>query len=75
MIYRTLCLNCRHYQEDEEGGTPTCEAFPGGIPDAILRDGFDHRQPYPHDGGIMFEPDGPVDVQFLQKFDGGAAPK
>lgn len=57
-----------HYVEDEEGGPPTCEAFPGGIPDDIIRGGFDHRQEYPNDGGVRFTPNGPVDVAFLDKF-------
>lgn len=35
----------------------TCRAFPGGIPLAILMDRFDHRLPYPGDGGITWTPD------------------
>jgi hypothetical protein len=31
----------------------TCEAFPDGIPDAINY-GFDHREPFPGDHGVLF---------------------
>ncbi|TDE58162.1 hypothetical protein E1295_06000 [Nonomuraea mesophila] len=34
---------------------PFCEAFPGGVPDQIYFGGFDHRQGYPGDGGVLFE--------------------
>lgn len=44
------CVFCVH-----EGGA-SCAAFPGGIPMEILTNEFDHRQPYPGDGGIRFEP-------------------
>ena len=45
------CLQCKHR---EIGGL--CSAFPRGIPRDIW-DGFhDHRDPYPGDGGIRFEP-------------------
>jgi hypothetical protein len=33
----------------------SCAAFPDGIPEAILGDGFDHRDPYPGDGGIRYQ--------------------
>ena len=52
-----MCVYCRHKHDDEGDGNMTCEAFPGGIPDEIIRVGYDHREPYDGDGGIMFEPD------------------
>lgn len=67
MIYYGMCVYCRHKHDDEGDGNMTCEAFPGGIPDEIIRVGYDHREPYDGDGGIMFEPDGPVDVEKLEQ--------
>lgn len=62
MNYRTICVECKHY-----GGDRTCAAFPDGVPDKILRSGWDHRNPWPGDHGIRFEPDGPVDVDWIEK--------
>ena len=67
MIYYGMCGYCRHKHDDEGDGNKTCEAFPDGIPDEIIRVGYDHREPYDGDGGIMFELDGPVDVEELEQ--------
>jgi hypothetical protein len=54
----------------------TCEAFPQGIPDAILENDFDHRQPYRLDGqeldrGLRFEPRDPQAATYAELiFDG-----
>jgi len=32
-------------------------AFPDGIPYEIWASGYDHREPYPGDGGVIFERD------------------
>ena len=64
-----MCSACVHYREDDDG-QPYCDAFGGPPPDEILMDGYDHRQPYPGDNGVQFEPTGPVDVEWLESFEG-----
>ncbi|GAB4514035.1 MAG: hypothetical protein Kow0047_25760 [Anaerolineae bacterium] len=46
-----ICLYCTHYR-----GELRCDAFPTGIPDAIIFSEHDHRKPFPGDQGIVFEP-------------------
>lgn len=50
----TQCVECRHYHDNSENFS--CKAFPNGIPEDILNGDFDHREEYPHDNGIRFEP-------------------
>lgn len=45
----TLCIACVHRHGAD------CTAFPDGIPEEILFEGFDHREPYPGDNGVRFE--------------------
>lgn len=45
------CETCAHYE-----GPFTCAAFPVEIPDDIFEGFFDHRQPYPGDNGVRWEP-------------------
>lgn len=56
MIGNSICFGCTRFTRfDATHPKAYCAAFPGGIPDAILFNGFDHRQPYPLDNGIRFE--------------------
>lgn len=53
------CYDCKHLhpRRNWEPGSPrTCDAFPQGIPREIWFDGVEHREPYPDDHGIQFEP-------------------
>jgi hypothetical protein len=45
------CWTCKHAHPG-----PTCAAFPGGIPGPILDGSEQHREPYPGDNGIQYEP-------------------
>lgn len=45
------CITCRHYRL-----AGACDAFPDGIPVVILKGERDHREPYPGDHGIQYEP-------------------
>jgi hypothetical protein len=71
----TQCLLCRWATP---GKVPTCKAFPALIPDEILVNDYDHRQPWidpdtdlPGDGGvplqgsITFEPKADADPAML----------
>lgn len=54
MITTPLCAFCKHAHQSEM--ITTCDAFPKGIPEQILQDGYNHRQPFTGDHGIRFEP-------------------
>lgn len=49
-----ICESCTHLGPGPAGGF-ACTAFPAGIPDEIYPGGFDHRQPFPGDGGVRWE--------------------
>ena len=54
LLVTSECTYCVHrYGNDFISG---CKAFPGGIPEKILRMEHDHRKPYPGDKGIRFTP-------------------
>jgi hypothetical protein len=50
-----LCLACRLLRPSVHGRM-VCEAFPLGIPRAILEGRADHHKSYPGDDGLRFEP-------------------
>lgn len=50
-----ICEACALREPRSDGPGWACAAFPGGIPEEISIGGFDHRRPYPGDGGQRFE--------------------
>ncbi len=53
MIIDPQCFECRRLLPVKG---MKCEAFPDGIPDAILLNEHDHHAPFPGDHGLQFEP-------------------
>lgn len=52
-LVNNICMYCLRFHEadlQEE----TCDAFPNGIPNAIIMMEADHRKPYPGDHGLLF---------------------
>jgi len=47
----TDCATCKHNH-----GDVTCDAFPDGIPDVLLKPEGRHREPIDGDHGIQYEP-------------------
>lgn len=72
-----MCMWCVHFRDDigpvdEEGGHTgplACMAFLNGIPDVIIDNDFDHRQPYPGDNDVRFEPKSDTDSEVLDLID------
>lgn len=53
---RSQCHACRRFHGRRSFDQPfTCDAFPGGIPDAVFDNDRDHRQPVDGDNGIQFD--------------------
>lgn len=76
MNFKSNCLHCRHFnflEPDDEEQAPSCAAFPLGIPDEIIRQGFDHRHEYPGDDGIRFELDDDGDPSVVDRLGGGVS--
>lgn len=51
-----LCENCRRYAGVLQSGIEGCDAYPAGIPAAILTAAADHRLPYAGDRGLRYDP-------------------
>jgi hypothetical protein len=52
MLNSVQCATCKHLGKNRKR---KCQAF-DYIPTNILKGEFDHRQPYPGDNGVQFEP-------------------
>lgn len=59
-----LCAFCKRFNA-KVANKNVCEAFPDGIPDAIIEMQRDHRQPYPGDRGLRFAAEDPALVKYL----------
>lgn len=57
------CASCKHFH-----GLKSCEAFPDGIPQAILSGEFDHSQKWPDQkNNILFESGKPNILDFIKE--------
>jgi hypothetical protein len=50
--HTSQCDDCMY----RKAGTVTCEAFPKGIPIAIITGAWDHRAEWEGDGGMRYVP-------------------
>lgn len=49
------CAFCQYLHRNDKTAN-TCTAFPDGIPVEIFINEADHRNPYPGDHGVRFDP-------------------
>jgi hypothetical protein len=62
MMRSSQCRSCIHLDTPIQGNTPTCAAFPNGMPSGVFMGYIDHRQPIDGDNDIQFkqDPDQPL---------------
>jgi len=53
---RPICMNCKHYIDDQYSEGFKCQAFPEGIPDEIISAFIEHTKTYLGDHDIQYEP-------------------
>ena len=65
---RPICEGCARRRADDRARNDRygCEAYPDGIPDAIVLGYADHRKPYKGDGGKRFEPADPTSAVYAE---------
>ena len=79
-ITESQCYFCKHLVRDGEKVTLRCAAFARipneiiGITDEDHPEPFDHRQPYPGDNGIRWEPIKPGGKHPLEETRGNGDP-
>ena len=59
------CASCKHMHFDGKAMTGECDAFKF-IPNVMIGLDHDHRQPYPGDNGIRWEPKSPGEKHPLE---------
>jgi len=67
LLATPICTLCKHFR-DVVFPHATCDAYPDGIPPAILSWEHDHRIPFPGDSGILFEPRDEEADQFVKRY-------
>ena len=65
-VVSPVCFGCTHMYPSGPNHDLKCDAYPSDIPWDILLSKVDHRQPYPGDNGVVFEPKSPEDEQYAQ---------
>ena len=67
LLATPICMLCKHFR-DVAFAHATCDAYPDGIPPAILFWEHDHRIPFPGDRGTLFEPQDEEADQFVKRY-------